>query len=120
MHLGHMNIIEKAEKIFDKVIIAYGINPEKGQREYPIPEAIKKHQIIEYKGLITELIDSLGYDVTLIRGLRNSTDLQYELTQFRFLQELKPDIKIVNIFCDKEFEHISSSAIRNLMKFGTG
>ena len=59
-------------------------------------------------------------DVTLIRGLRNSTDLQYELTQYRFLQELKPDIKVVSIFCDKEYEHISSSAIRNLSKYGKG
>lgn len=42
------------------------------------------------------------------------------MCQFQYLQELKPDIKIVNIFCDKQFEHISSSAIRNLMKFNRG
>lgn len=117
-HYGHLNILEKAEKIFDKVIIAYGINPEKKPscRElFPRPTGISDHQIIEYQGLLTDMIDSLGYDVTLIRGLRNSTDLQYELTQFKFMQDLKSDIKIVNIFCDKEFEHLSSSAIRSLV-----
>lgn len=121
MHLGHYNIIQKGEKIFDKVIIAFGNNPEKiSEHDLYIPETIKNRQIIHYSGLLTDLIDSLGYDVTLIRGLRNSTDLQYEMCQFQYLQELKPDIKIVNIFCDKQFEHISSSAIRNLMKFNRG
>ncbi|MGZ3884824.1 MAG: pantetheine-phosphate adenylyltransferase, partial [Bacteroidia bacterium] len=57
------------------------------------------------------------YEVTVIRGLRNSTDFQYEQNQYRYIQELKPDIRIVNIFCDKEFEHISSSGIRTLEQF---
>ena len=52
-----------------------------------------------------------------MRGLRNSTDFQYEQNQYRYIQELKPDIKIINIFCDKEFEHISSSGIRTLEKY---
>lgn len=120
MHIGHLNIIEKSEKIFDKVIIAYGKNPDKHNQQFPIPESIKNRQIIHYEGLLTDMINNLGYDVTLIRGLRNSTDLQYELTQFQFLQELKPDIQIVNIFCDKQYEHLSSSAIRNLLMYKTG
>ena len=120
-HLGHLNILEKAEKIFDKVIICVGKNPEKKDiRIFELPQKIKNRQIVYYSGLLTELMVDLKYDVTLVRGLRNSTDLQYELTQFKFLQDLRPDIKIVNIFCDKEFEHISSSAIRGLLNFGEG
>ncbi len=117
-HRGHLNILEKAERIFDKVIIARGMNPEKNNEVVPLPEAIQYRQIIYYDGLTPDLIDFLGYDVTFIRGLRNSTDLQSELTQYRFLQDLKPDIKVVSIFCDKEHEHVSSSAIRQLKKFG--
>ena len=67
--------------------------------------------------MLTDHIDSFGYDVTVVRGLRNSTDFQYEQNQYRYIQELKPDIKIINIFCDKEFEHISSSGIRTLEKY---
>jgi pantetheine-phosphate adenylyltransferase len=69
------------------------------------------------KRSITDYVDSLHYDVTVVRGLRNSTDFQYEQNQYRYIQELKPDINIINIFCDKEFEHISSSGIRTLEKF---
>lgn len=117
-HLGHLNILHKAENIFDKVIIALGVNPEKSKNGdwSDSLNNLKYHQIEHYEGFLTHFMDKLGYDTTLIRGLRNSTDLQYEMTQFQYLQDMKPDIKIVNIFCDKEFEHISSSAIRSLSK----
>jgi pantetheine-phosphate adenylyltransferase len=116
-HKGHFNVLTKAERIFDKVIIAFGSNPAKTDKKWPIPDQIQNRQIENYDGLLTDFIDSLGYEVTVIRGLRNSTDFQYEQNQYRYIQELKPDIKIINIFCDKEFEHISSSGIRTLEKF---
>lgn len=116
-HKGHFNVLQKAEKIFDKVIIAFGKNPDKTIPEWQAPKTIANRQQIKYDGLLTDCINSLGYEVTVIRGLRNSTDFQYEQNQYRYIQELKPDIKIVNIFCDKEFEHISSSGIRTLEKY---
>lgn len=117
-HKGHFNVLDKAEKIFDKIIIARGINKTKNNELRPLPDYLKYRQIEYYDGLLTDFIDSLGYDVTLIRGLRNITDLQFELTQFQYMQEFKPDIKIVSIFCDKEFDHISSSSIRMLEEYG--
>jgi pantetheine-phosphate adenylyltransferase len=116
-HKGHFNVLQKAERLFDKVIIAFGKNPDKNGRTWPIPKVISFHQQEEYTGLLTDFIDSLGYEVTVVRGLRNSTDFQYEQNQYRYIQELKPDIRIVNVFCDKEFEHISSSGIRTLEKY---
>lgn len=116
-HKGHFNVLKKAENIFDKVIIAFGENPLKDERAWPIPSQIKNRQIEHYNGLLTDFVDSLGYETTVVRGLRNSTDFQYEQNQYRYIQELKRDIKIINIFCDKEFEHISSSGIRTLEKF---
>lgn len=116
-HKGHYNILLKAEKIFDKVIIAYGHNPEKDTRIFPIPYTIQNRQIAHYTTLLTDFISQLPYDVTVIRGLRNSTDFHYEQNQYRYMQELYPKIKIVNIFCDKMYEHISSSGIRTLQKY---
>ncbi|WP_448702995.1 adenylyltransferase/cytidyltransferase family protein [Mucilaginibacter sp. AW1-3] len=118
-HKGHLNILEKAEKIFDKVIIARGVNPEKeNNTQDALPGVLRYRQQTEYKSLLTDFVAGLGYPVTIIRGLRNSTDLQYELNQYRYLQDLTNDgINIVSIFCDREFEHISSTAIRQLKKF---
>ncbi len=116
-HKGHFNVLQKAERIFDKVIIAFGTNPEKNAPQSVVPNTIKNRQIEKYDSLLTDFIASLGHDVVVIRGLRNSTDFQYEQNQYRYIQELMPDIKIVNIFCDKEFEHISSSGIRTLERY---
>jgi pantetheine-phosphate adenylyltransferase len=116
-HKGHYNVLQKAERIFDKVIISFGKNPDKTNRTWDIPNSIKNRQLIEYNGLLTDFVESLGYDVVVIKGLRNSTDFQYEQNQYRYIQELMPGIKIINIFCDKEFEHISSSGIRTLEKY---
>jgi len=116
-HKGHYNVLMKAERIFDKVIIAFGKNPDKKDRSWPVPKIIQNHQMEEYTGLLTDFIASLGQDVVVVRGLRNSTDFQYEQNQYRYIQELMPEIKIINIFCDKEFEHISSSGIRTLEKY---
>lgn len=116
-HKGHYNVLQKAERIFDKVIIAFGKNPEKENRHHKVPNSIKNRQLENYEGLLTDFLASLGHEVTVIRGLRNSTDFDYEQNQYRYIQELMPEIRIVNIFCDKEFEHISSSGIRTLEKF---
>ena len=117
-HKGHYNVLQKAEKIFDKVIIAFGNNPDKdGQKNWSVPSSIKNRQIENYTGLLTDFVKIIGEEIVVIRGLRNSTDFQYEQNQYRYIQELMPNIKIVNIFCDKEFEHISSSGIRTLEKY---
>ncbi|MGZ3919255.1 MAG: adenylyltransferase/cytidyltransferase family protein [Bacteroidia bacterium] len=116
-HKGHYNVLIKAERIFDKVIIAFGKNPDKTDRSWPVPKIIQNRQMEEYTGLLTDFIATLGYDVVVVRGLRNSTDFQYEQNQYRYIQELMPKIRIINIFCDKEFEHISSSGIRTLEKY---
>ncbi len=98
-HKGHYNILQKAEAIFDKVIIAKGSNPAKDESVFEVPAVLSNRQIAGYTGLLTDYVNSLGYPVTIIRGLRNSTDLQYELNQYRYLQDLSSQhLKIVSIF----------------------
>jgi pantetheine-phosphate adenylyltransferase len=118
-HKGHYNILQKAEHIFDKVIIARGVNAAKAPSIHELPAALAYRQQESYSGLLTDFVDSLNYPLTIIRGLRNSTDLQYELNQYRYMQDLssKP-LNIISIFCDREFEHISSTGIRQLEGYG--
>jgi len=119
-HKGHYNIFQKAEKIFDEVIIARGFNSEKNNEIVPLPKILEGVCCMEYIGLLTNFIERLPYEnITIIRGLRNSIDLQHELNQYRYFQDLMPEIQVVSLFCDKEFEHISSSGIRALSSFGS-
>jgi cytidyltransferase-like protein len=118
-HRGHEDIRKKAEAIFGKVIICRGQNPTKIGSNYPMPKL--GSQIMNYSGLLTEFIKKrFDEEVVVIRGLRNPSDLQYELTQFRYLEDQMPNIKVVSLFCSRELEHISSSAIRQLDSYNQG
>ncbi len=129
-HIGHLNIVEKAERVFGKgnVLIAIGVNPDKSKSE---DQLIRANEIqtstgrpVEvYTTFLHELIEkkeSEGYKVVLIRGLRNGDDFAYEDNQLKFIKDFKKDIDVVFFRCDEEFSHISSSAIRNLQSFRPG
>lgn len=120
-HYGHLDVLIQAEKVFDKVVIAYGTNPDKEYREVIIPETISDREIIKYKGLLPDVLkeyEETGCDVILIRGLRNEYDLTYEQNLVSFVKDYRPSVHVVFFLCDKQFEHISSSAIRSLQKIG--
>lgn len=127
-HKGHLDILKKAEAIFDEVVVAIGVNPEK-----KVDEKINKLETLrfqlpgkkveEFSGFLVDYIqqkEEVGYDVTLVRGLRNGADLDYEINQLRVMKDQRPDIKMVFIPCDIKFEHISSSMIRAMEKIQEG
>jgi pantetheine-phosphate adenylyltransferase len=122
-HLGHLNIVQKASAIFDRVIIARGSNPEKDidLTEWNA-EILRTYEVAEFSGLLTNFIDIHAQyaNVTLVKGLRNGDDLDYEVNQLRFMETMYPQLKVVFIQCDKEYEHISSTALRNLERIEKG
>jgi len=135
LHKGHLNIVDKMEAIFGygNCMIAIGVNPSKmdgslqEQSEMVRSAAVLSQKLdmsVEvYTTFLHELIEkkeSEGYKVVLVRGLRNGDDLNYEDNQLKFIRDFKKDINVVFIRCDEQFEHISSSAIRQLEKFRTG
>ena len=61
-----------------------------------------------------------GYNVVVIRGLRNSDDFDYEYTQSRYMWDQKPNVKIVYIPCDPLYTHISSSGYKALENIEKG
>ena len=108
-HVGHLNILEKSERIFGKgnVVTAIGINPDKlnadgtakWQHEVYLVEQTHKAKVISqkinrtvitYSKFLHELIEDYekdGYNVVIIRGLRNGVDLDYEVNQMRFINK---------------------------------
>lgn len=117
-HRGHQNIVDKAEKLFDKVIIAQGHNRDKtAPKSYGLDVI---NEVVAYDGLVTDIFNNIPENVeyTMIRGLRNGYDLQYEDNLRKFIFDQNPNIQVVYIFCDREYDHISSSMIRGLTEFG--
>jgi len=131
--VGHKNILQKAERILGKgnVLVAIGCNPAKTaitDYSYKAEELSKKLgcQVIAYTSFLHELIlkkETEGFDVILIRGLRNGEDLAYEENQLKFIYEFLPKNYYLNtifLMSDEEYKHISSSAVRQLESFRKG
>lgn len=120
-HAGHLDILTKAEKIFDKVIVAVGINSSKPHNIVNINTIQKQlqqyRQVTHFDGSIVRFINTLRYPVTIIRGLRDSSDFISEQKYMYNLQDIT-DIKICHIISDRNLTHVSSSAIREIESLG--
>jgi len=123
-HRGHFDILVQSEKVFRKVIIGIGNNPEKhyeGREE--LPRIISDgREIIRYEGLLTDLIKNLQVKnptntYHLIRGLRNGHDLEYEQNQISFMRSMYINLNVVFFICNPIYQHISSTALRAIRKF---
>jgi len=127
--IGHLNILEKAERIFGEknVIILVGDNPEKEKTTVDRVATIKfnlpSKNVDTFTGFLTDYIytkEKEGFEVVVVRGLRNGVDLDYEVNRMRYLEDRKKHIDTVYLMCDKEYEHISSSGYRACEKIQEG
>jgi len=126
-HLGHLSILRQAEAIFDKVIVAVGVNRQKPgaiesakARFMELQSQLRFHEVATFEGLLTGFVSSIPVPVTIVRGVRDGTDLEAELRFVRFLNELRPHTSVVWISCEAELQHLSSSAIRELESIEPG
>ena len=117
----------KACWTFDKVIVARGINPDKEGNPSPISpfmgdimlDNLTKQGRIEYttfNGLLLDLVFKVGA-CSVVKGLRNGQDLEYERVQQYWSEDLGMLASTVYFICDRKLIHISSSAIRAVEKF---
>jgi pantetheine-phosphate adenylyltransferase len=133
-HQGHFDVLEKSLKVFDKVIVAYGKNPDKKETERYTEWDYTRDQIcgsplenrvvfFEFDGLLVNAISTYNNEnypetiTAVIRGLRNGNDLQYEMNQQYWNEDLGLEIPVVYFITDRKLAHISSSAIRTIEQF---
>lgn len=120
MTLGHVNIIERAAKMFDRVIVAVMVNDEKtyrfsSEQRTTIAslscEHISNAEVIFDCGMLTDLAERVGA-CAIVKGIRNQEDLAYEQNMERYNKERNPAIETVYLSCEPRFAEISSTAVR--------
>jgi len=120
--LGHLNVIERASRLFDRLIVGVGINIDKqgmfaaGERVVLIREATSHLQNIEirtFQGLAVDFVRQEGARV-MVRGVRPITDIAAELTMMMANRRLAPDIETLFMIADGELAHVSSSLIKQI------
>ena len=120
-HLGHWDIYQQAKKQFDLVVLAVGCNPSKKDVDSSFPKYSNDIEAIsKYDGFLSDELkrwSKKGDDVTLVRGLRNIHDLNAEQNMLAFVKAMYPELKVVYFLSDPKYQHISSSALRDIRKF---
>ena len=124
---GHQDIVLRGLNLFDEVIIAIGYNSGKSKRYFPVEVMVNKIQttfasekrikIITYAQLTATLAKEHGAHF-LLRGLRNTTDFEYENSIAQVNKHLNKELESVFLITSPELAAISSSIIREVHRYG--
>jgi len=120
--LGHLNVIERAARLVDRLVVGIGINTEKAplftpQERVTLVSQATAHlpnvEVQAFGGLAVEFVRRCGARV-MIRGVRPLTDLAAEFTMTMANKHLDPGIETVFLMADEEFAHVSSSLLKQI------
>jgi pantetheine-phosphate adenylyltransferase len=126
VHLGHMDIIGRGSRIFERLIVGVGINPEKQpffsqeERVELVRQVIGEYRNVTvepFTGLAVAFVRQLGAGV-MLRGLRTTSDMEAEFTMSLMNQNLDPEIETVFLMATEAYSHLSSTLLRQIASFG--
>lgn len=121
---GHEDLIRRASLMFDKLIVAIGVNSQKKylfdleQRLAWLEEVFAdddKIEIADYNGLTVRFCKKVNANF-IVRGLRNSSDFEYEKQISQLNNILGEGIETVFLVSQPKYSHISSSIVREILK----
>ncbi len=123
IHIGHIDIIQRALPMFDKIIIGIGVN---SQKKYLFPTELRKSwikeifayenkiQVMTYEGLTVEFCRQQNAHY-ILRGLRTSADFEFERAIAQMNQVLHRDIETIFLLSNPSLSMISSSIVRDVL-----
>lgn len=123
---GHIDIIERALKLFDRLYVLVGDNPQKAPAFSPkervdmLKEALKKHDdriaVEHFEGLLLDYVKKKKSNV-IVRGLRAISDFEFEFQRAQFNREFAKDIETIFIMTKDDYAFLSSSIIKEIAMF---
>jgi pantetheine-phosphate adenylyltransferase len=122
--VGHLDIIRRAMPLFDKIYVAIGQNTQKkylfdlDQRKLWLESVCEDHDKLEvavYEGLTANFAKEVGANY-LLRGLRNSSDFDYEKTISQLNNIIGEGLETVFLISQPSYSHISSTIVREIIK----
>ncbi len=120
--LGHVNVMERASRLFDRLVVGIGVNIEKqpmfdAEERMELIRGATRHvdnlEIRTFHGLAVEFVRDCGAR-TMVRGVRPITDIPAELTMMMANRRLAPDVETLFMIADGELAHVSSSLIKQI------
>jgi len=123
---GHLDIIERASKLFDELTVAVLVNPDKkgmfdiDERVDLIKKVTKQYDnvsVVSFNGLLIDFMNKNGIDV-IVKGLRAVSDFEYELQMALMNNKLDATKETVFMMTSAKYSFLSSSAVKQVAKFG--
>lgn len=125
---GHIDIVKRAARTYDEVVVAIGENPEKTEQYlFSTPERLvltkrclaklPNVECVTFSGLLGEYAYRNGFDV-IVRGVRNNSDLEGELVQFAVNESQHLIVDTVFFPTRRELSHISSGIVKAIVREG--
>jgi pantetheine-phosphate adenylyltransferase len=120
--LGHVNVIERSCRLFDRLIVGVGINTGKRvlfstEERAELVRMATGHlgnvEVRAFSGLAVDFVRECGSRV-MVRGVRPLTDIAAEFTMMMGNRELDPEIETVFLMADEQYTHVSSSLIKEI------
>ena len=124
--LGHVDIIKRGAKVFEKLTVGIGINPDKNPLFSPeerveltrqVLAPLKNVEVACFEGLAVNFVKECGA-VVMLRGVRTLTDIESEFTMSLANRALAPEIETVFLMSGEKFTHISSTLIKQIAQMG--
>ena len=123
---GHLDIVERASKLTDKLILAISHNPEKkylfsvDERVEMVKDAVsnlKNVEVESFEGLTVDYCKKIGASF-IIRGLRAVTDFEFELQLAQTNRELYKEVDTIFLLTNLQYSYLSSSVVKQVAEFG--
>ena len=123
---GHIDIIKRASRIFDKLIVLVALHRGKDtmftkeERVEMLKKSVEEMRNVEvdfYEGLIAEYVKDKRI-LAVIRGMRAVSDFEYEFQMALMNRHLNPEIEIIYLFPDEKYTYLSSSIVKEVASFG--
>jgi pantetheine-phosphate adenylyltransferase len=123
---GHIDVIERAAKIFDKIIVVIAVNSKKVNLFSPDERLeMSKVSLSHLQNVEVEYTDGILIDyavskkaTAIIRGIRTVTDYDYEMMIAMMNRKMQPDISTLFLMPHEKYSFLNSSVIREISKFG--
>ncbi|HMN60460.1 MAG TPA: pantetheine-phosphate adenylyltransferase [Anaerolinea sp.] len=126
IHLGHMNIVIRASRLFDELVVGVYNRPLKNLLFTPEERLdlvrrafteVPKIRVIGFSGLSVEACRAINAQV-IVRGLRVFSDFEYEFRMALANHRLGPDIEVIALITDEEHTFLSSTTVREIASLG--
>jgi len=123
---GHIDLVMRASKLFERVIVAVAINPSKEptftlQERVDLAEqtlsGLKNVEVCGFEGLLVDVAQEKEADV-ILRGLRAVSDFEHEFQLAGMNRKMRPEIETIFLTPAEQFTYISSSLVREIAVLG--